>query len=220
MCNPVAASFASGAVSAVGGAMQASQANAAKRRDYERKLQIRENKWMRDTSLFKTKKVQFEKNISEANIAAQRAYTQSQINFNNVRVKAMMDHQTDFKNMLEAEGMIEASAAERGIRGKTVERLLTLNLAKMGLANAARSRALTQSQYALKEGNERIRRKLISDQNREWSKVSVQLIPDLEPVQPVMQNVGANLFLGLAGAGIDAGQTYMEQRPKTFGPKE
>ena len=35
-----------------------------------------------------------------------------------------------------------------------------------------------------------------------------------------MQNVGANLFLGLAGAGIDAGQTYMEQRPKTFGPKE
>ena len=158
MCDPAVGSFASGALGAVGEAQAASQRNKAAQRQYEHKLKIRERKWMMDTSLYKTKVVQFDKNISEANLAAQRAYTESQINLNNVRVKAMLDHSEDFRNMLEAEGMIEASAAERGVRGKSVSRMLTLNLAKFGEANRQRSRALTESQYAYNLGNERIRR--------------------------------------------------------------
>ena len=190
MCDPTGASFASGAISAIGGAAEASAQNKAARRAYERKIKIRERKWMMDTSLFKTKVVQFDKNISEANLAAQRAYTESQINLNNVRVKAMLDHSEDFKSMLEAEGMIEASAAERGVRGKSVSRMLTMNLAKFGEANRQRSRALTESQYAFNLGNERIRRQLISDKNNEFSKVAIQLVPELAPPEPVKENVG------------------------------
>lgn len=204
MCDPTGASFASGAISAIGGAAEASAQNKAARRAYERKIKIRERKWMMDTSLFKTKVVQFDKNISEANLAAQRAYSQSQTELNNVRVKALLDHQEDFKSMLEAEGMIEAQAAERGVRGASVLRALNMNLAKMGAANQARSRALTQSRYAFNLGNEQIRRKLISDKNDMWSKVAIQLVPDMEPPKPVMQNVGLKLFTGLAGAAFDS----------------
>ena len=200
MCDPVVGSFASGALGAVGEAQAASQRNKAAQRQYEHKLKIRERKWMMDTSLYKTKVVQFDKNISEANLAAQRAYTESQINLNNVRVKAMLDHSEDFRSMLEAEGMLEASAAERGIRGRSVTRMLSLNLAKFGEANRQRSRALTESQYAFNLGNERIRRQLISDKNNEFSKVAIQLVPEMEPVQPVKRNVGLTLFTGLAGA--------------------
>ena len=204
MCDPVVGSFASGAMGAIGSAAEASAQNQAAERAYQHKLKIRERKWMMDTTLAKTKNVQFEKNISEKNLAAHKAYTESQINLNNVREQAMLDHQKDFMSMLEAEGIIEAGAAERGVRGASVTKMINQNLAKLGMANSARSRALTQSQYAYKLGNEAIRRQLISDKNQEWSKVSMKLIPDMEPVEPVKKNVGLTLFTGLAGAAFDA----------------
>ena len=204
MCDPVVGSFASGAMSAIGSAAEQSAQNKAAERQYQHKLKIRERKWMMDTSLFKTKVVQFDKNIREMNLAAQKAYTESQINLNSVREKAMLDHQEDFKSMLEAEGIIEAGAAERGVRGGSVLKMLRMNVGKLGMANAARSRALTQSQYAFNLGNERIRNQLVSDKNTAWSKVSTQLVPDLAPPKPVKRNVGLTLFTGLAGAAFDA----------------
>ena len=193
MCDPVVASFGSSAMGAIGSAAEASAQNKAAQRKYNHQLKIRERKWMMDTTLAKTKNVQFEKNIDEANIAAQKAYTQSQINLNNIRVQALLDNQTDFKSMLEAEGIIEAGAAERGVRGA---------------ANSARSRALTQSLYAFNQGNEEIRRRLIEDKNDQFSKVAIQLVPDLEPPEPVKRNVGLTLFTGLAGAAFDAFGAY------------
>ena len=213
MCDPVVGSFASGAMGAIGSAAEASAQNQAAERAYQHKLKIRERKWMMDTTLFKTKRVQFDKNISEANLAAQRAYSQSATSLNNIRSKALLDHQEDFKSMLEAEGMIEAQAAERGVRGSSVLRSLNMNLAKMGMANAQRSRALTQSLYAYEQGNEAIRRKLISDKNNMWSKVSIQLVPDLPPPKPVMRNVGLTLFTGMAGA-LGAGLDGMGESSK------
>ena len=208
MCDPVVASFGSSAVSAIGGAMQTSAANKAKKKDYEYKLKVRENRWMRERSGYQTKIVQYKTNLSEANIAAQRAYSKSQISLNNIRSKAMLDHQEDFKSMLKTEGAIEASAAERGIRGATVRRQISANLAALGNANAQRSRALTLSKYAYFDHNAGIARKVRSKQNSLFGKVAISPTPDLAPPPPVMQNVGAQLFLGLAGAGFDAAGTY------------
>ena len=204
MCDPVVGSFASGAMGAIGSAAEASASNKAAQRNYEHKLKIRERKWMMDTSLAKTKNVQFEKNVSEMNLAAARAYRESQKNLNDVFTKAMLDHADDFKSMLEAEGMIEAGAAERGVRGGSVSKMLNMNLAKLGMANRQRSRALTESIYAFNQGNENIRQQLIGDKNKEWSKVAIELVPDKEPVEPVKKNVGLTLFTGLAGAAFDA----------------
>ena len=213
MCSPAAASFGSGAISAIGGAQQARQQNKAKKRDYEYKLKVRENRWMRERSTYQTKIVQFKTNLSEANMAAQRAYSKSQTSLNNIRSKAMLDHQEDFKSMLKAEGAIEASAAERGIRGATVRRQISANIGELGMANAQRSRALTLSKYAYFEHNEGIARKVRSKQNSLFGKVAISPTPDLAPPPPVTQNVGASLFLGLAGAGFDAAGTHFANKP-------
>ena len=212
MCDPTGASFMSGAVSAIGGAMQASQANKAAKRDYEYKLKVRENRWMRERSTYQTKQVQYQTNLSEANMAAQRAYSKSQSSLNNIRSKALLDHQEDFKSMLKAEGAIEASAAERGIRGATVRRMINANIAELGQANAARTRALTMSREAYFEHNAGIARKLRSKQNQLFGQVAIMPVPDLPPPKPVMQNVGATLFLGLAGAAFDAAGTNMSTK--------
>jgi len=216
VCDPVVASFGSGAINAIGGAAQASQANEAKRRDYEYKLKIREQRWMRDTVGYKTKKIQYKRNISEANLAAQRAYTQSQINLNNVRSQAMLDHSEDFKSMLEAQGMLQAKSAERGVGGGSVLRTNIAALQKMGMANSARARALTETNYRFKEANEGIRRKLMSEQNREFSKVAISPVQDIPPPQPVMQNPGMIMALGLAGAAFDAGGAYAANKPPSI----
>ena len=45
-----------------------------------------------------------------------------------------------------------------------------------------------------------------------FGQVAIQPTPDLAPPPPVMQNVGASLFLGLAGAGFDAAGTYYSNK--------
>ena len=216
MCDPVVASFGSGALNAIGGAQQVKQQNEAKRRDYQYKLKIREQRWMRDTVGFKTKKVQYQRNISEANLAAQRAYTQSQINLNNIRSQAMLDHSEDFKSMLEAGGMLQAKAAERGVGGGSIMRANVANLQKMGMANSARARALTQTQYRYKESNEGIRRKLQSQQNQLYGKVAISPVQDIPPPEPVMGNPGMTMMLGLAGAAFDAAGTSAANKPPSI----
>ena len=213
MCSPVAASVGMGVVSAVGGAMQSRAANKAAKRDYEYRLKVRENKWMRRRTDYKTKQVQYQSNLSEANIAAQRAYSQSQTSLNNIRSKAFLDHEEDFKSVLKAEGAIEASAAERGIRGASIQKMKAMNLAELGRANRARERALTMSRDAYFEHNAGIARQLRSRQNQLYSSVAIMPVPDAEPPKPVMQNVGSQLFLGLAGAGFDAAGTYYANKP-------
>ena len=200
--------FASGALGAIGQAKAAKAENEARRRDYEYKLAIRKNRWMRDLSIYGTKKVQFEKDIDESNIAAQRAYTQSQINYNRVRSQALLDQQADMKSMLEAEGIIEAGAAERGVRGRSVTRALNANLGSMGVANAMRARALTQTQQRMVEHNEGVARQARSKQNKLFSKVAIQPTPDIAPPPPVMKDVGFGLMTGLVGAAFDGFSTY------------
>ena len=231
MCSPVAMGVATGVQAGLGAISQAQQTRAANeqaRRDYEYKLAIRKNRWMRELSIYGTKKVQFEKSIDESNIAAQRAYTQSQINYNRIRTQALFDQQTDFKEMLKAEGMIEAQAAERGVRGKSVKRSLDFNLQTMGLANRQRSRALVQnaaslgskqsmrtrgltaSYYEGRESMENVNRQLKGSLNRSFGKVALQPIQDMAPPKPVMQNVGLTLMVGMGqalGAGIEGMET-------------
>ena len=208
MCDPVVGSFGSGAVKAIGGAMAAKEENKARKRDYEYKLKVRKNRWMRERSTYQTKIVQYQQNLSESNMAAQRAYTQSQINLNNVRSKAMLDHGEDFASMLKAQGDILASAAERGVRGANVQRMIGVNVAKLGLANANRARALTETHQRYHEHNESVRLKNKSNNNSLSGKVAISPVEDIPPPPPVMKNVGATLFLGLAGAAFDAAGSY------------
>ena len=55
--------FAQGALGAIGSAKAAKAENERRKRDYEYKLAIRKNRWMRALSIYGTKKVQFEKHF-------------------------------------------------------------------------------------------------------------------------------------------------------------
>ena len=182
---------------------------------YQHQLKVRERKWMQTRSTYQSKKVQFEQEVDLANIAAQRAYTRTQIQLNNARSMAILQNQEDFKKMLANEGNIEVSAAERGIRGKSVARQLLQNKANFGIGQAMRSRALATAQYDAKESMADVNRQLKTQLNRSFGKVAIQPVQDFAPPPPQMENVGLTLMMGM-GQALGAG---LEGMPKnTMGP--
>ena len=186
--------------------MGVAQQNKEKRRQYQHQLKVRERKWMQTRSTYQSKKVQFAQEVDLANIAAQRAYTRTNIQLNRARSTAILNNQEDFKKMLSNEGMIEASAAERGVRGKSVARMLVQNQGQFGLSQAMRSRALATARFDAKEVMADTNRQLKGELNKSFSKVAVAPIPDFAPPAPVMGNVGMTLMLGMGqalGAGLE-----------------
>ena len=173
---------------------------------YQHQLKVRERKWMQTRSTYQSKKVQFEQEVDLANIAAQRAYTRTQIQLNNARSMAILQNQEDFKKMLANEGSIEVSAAERGVRGKSVARQLLQNKANFGIGQAMRSRALATARYDAKESMRDVRRQLKTGLNRAFGKVAIAPVQDFVPPPPQMENVGLTLMMGMGqalGAGLD-----------------
>ena len=163
---------------------------------------------MQTRTTYASKKVQFEQEVDQSNIAAQRAYSRVQRQLYNARSLAILQNQDDFKKMLANEGAIEVSAAERGVRGRSVARQLVQNSATFGMSQAMRSRGLTQAGYDARETYIDINRQLKGQLNQSFGKVAIQPIADLPPPPPVMQNVGLTLMLGMAeavGAGMSAG---------------
>ena len=182
---------------------------------YAHQLKVRERKWMQTRTTYATKKVQFEQEVDLANIAAQRAYTRTQIQLNNARSMAILQNQEDFKKMLQNEGDIEVSAAERGIRGKSVARQLLQNQANFGIGQAMRSRALATAGFNAKEAMQDTRRQLKTQLNRSFGKVAVAPVQDFAPPPPQMENVGLTLMMGM-GQALGAGLEGMPQN--TMGP--
>ena len=201
MCSPAAIGPA---ISAIGGAAQASQANKERRRQYQHQLKMRKHKWMQTRSTYQSKIVQFEQEVDQSNIAAQRAYSRTQQQLNNARSLAILENQEDYKKVLANQGMIEAQAAERGVRGRSVARALVANSQSFGVSQALRSRGLAMAGYQAKESNEDVNRQLKSLLNRAYGKVAIQPQVDLAPPKPVMQNVGLTLMLGM-GQAVAAG---------------
>ncbi len=202
MCSPAAIGPA---VGAIGSAMGASQANKEKRRQYEHQLKVRERKWMQSRTTYATKKVQFEQEVDFANIAAQRAYSRTQKSLYDARAMALIQNESDFKSSLQEEGLIEARAAERGVRGKSIARALVQNAQGLGIKQAMRRRGLTESYYQGKESMSDVNRRLKGTLRKSFGNVALQPIQDMAPPPPVMQNVGLTLMLGMGqalGAGL------------------
>ena len=186
--------------------MEASRANKEAQRIHNHKLKVRERKWMQRRTTYASKKVQFEQEVDMANMAAQRAYTRTQIQLNNARSMAILQNQEDFKKMLSSEGAIEAKMLSRGLTGKSLARALVMNKGNFGMSQAMRARGLAQASYMYKETVEDVNRNLKGQLNNSFGKVAIQPVADLAPPAPVKRNVGMTLALGMAkavGAGIE-----------------
>ena len=155
---------------------------------------------MQKRTTYASKKVQFEQEVDLANIAAQRAYTRTQQQLNNAKSLAILENQEDFKKMLQHEGMLEAQAAERGVRGASVARALVMNKGNFGISQRMRSRGLAMAVDKAKESNADLNSQLKAQLNKSFGKVALNPIQDFAPPPPQMENVGLTFMVGMANA--------------------
>ena len=201
VCAPTAIS---GVIGAVGSAMEVSQSNKAKIRQYKYKDQLRVKKAMRDDLLYKTKKVRYEQNVDSANIGAQQAYTDTQISLNKAFSQIFLKNFESMQEMMGAEGNILTDFASRGVQGANLAKAMMANRAKLGLVETARARSLMEAGYDAKRANMSTQIKLKDVLNKEFSAVALTPVRDLPEPPPVLGNPGMTFALG-AGKALASG---------------
>lgn len=184
----------------LGQAMSANTRNKAAIREYKWKDQMRVAKTMRDDILYSNKKVKYKELTQLANLAAQKAYTKSQISLNKAFSEIMLKNQDSFREMLKNEGELEGKFADRGTRGKSMARALLLNKASLGIKMRQRARSLTEAQYALKSADESTELRRQEIVNSAFSKVALQPVRDIPEPPPVLENPNMIFAIGAAGA--------------------
>ena len=200
MCSPSAAiGGASKILSGIGQSQQIKAQNAAKRRNWERQMEIRHRKWLQDRTVYQAKTVKRAIDINENDLAANRAYEAARQKLNATRSKALAGNQTGFIKMVKDKlGKVAAS----GVTGRSAQRYETMVAAAYGREVGKRAFALTRGQEAYRESIQKVRRRALSGRN----KLTEPLVPvpTLAPNYPPMQNSSMPIFQGILGAAGSA----------------
>ena len=211
MCDISAAiAGVSGGLNAIGQAQQVNAQNRAAISNYEHQVKTRERNWFQTLSIWGAKKNKYYQALDENNLAAQRGYSQAQVGLNKAFNKAIQDNETSFIKYLQESGKLAAS----GRVGRSIDRINTLDIGALERQAGRRRYALTQSREAYKANIENIQRQQLSARNQLFAEVSFAPEPDIAPPQPVLQSASSALFMGLAGAGLDAFGAYQANKPQ------
>ena len=181
----------------LGASARAANANARRRYAYENER--RERNWMQTISIYNAQKVKYEEDVVNASLAQAQASVDKQEAMDVARGEAQIKYAELFRTLLKdsAYGKLAAS----GQTGQSTRRLATMEYAKYGrdVSDIARKLTLNDRELARKSASDQARYKQFKDQA--FAKVAFQPIPDVAPPQPVMQNVGAAMFMDALSIG-------------------
>tara|TARA_Y100000289_G_scaffold2156_2_gene2035 strand:- start:5474 stop:6208 length:735 start_codon:yes stop_codon:yes gene_type:complete len=200
VCSPSAAfGGASKILSGIGQSQQIKAQNTAKRRAWERQMEIRHRKWLQDRTLYQAKTTKRAIDINENDLAANRAYEKARANLNATRSKALSQNMGSFMKMVREKVGKRAAA---GVTGRSAQRYETLVAAAYGREVGKRAFGLTRGYEAYRESIQRTRRQALSARN----KLTEPLVPvpTLAPNYPPMQNSSMPIFQGILGAAGSA----------------
>ena len=200
MCSPSAAiGGASKVLSGIGQSQAIKAQNRAKRRNWERQMEIRHRKWLQDRTVYQAKTTKRAIDINENDLAANRAYEKARASLNRTRSKALSQNMGSFMKMVKERVGKRAAA---GVTGRSAQRYETMVAASYGRDVAKRAFGLTRSYEAYRESIQNTRRQALSARN----KLTEPLVPvpTLAPQYPPMQNSSMPIFQGILGAAAGA----------------
>ena len=178
---------------------QARAANANARRQYQAANNQRESNWMQSLAVYNAKINQYNQNIDNSAVAIQNAYSEAQRKKNDARARAELQYEGLYKELLETNRASDLIAS--GQSGRSVARLNTMELAKYGRDINALGREVLYSDREADRVAQEEAGKLIGFRDQAFTEVAFQPIPDVEPPQPVMQSVGAAMFMDALSIG-------------------
>jgi len=188
----------------LGSAARTANANARRRYKYENER--RERKWMQTMSIYNAQKVKYEEDVQNADLAQANVKVEQQEAMDKARGDAQLKYEELFRKLQENStyGKLVAS----GQTGQSTRRRGTIDYAKYGrdVSEIARKLTLNDRELARKSSAEISKYKQFKDQA--FAKVAFQPIPDVAPPQPVMQNVGAAMFMDALSIGTSIATGY------------
>lgn len=225
MCEPVTlalgvASAATGAMGAIGShqsaSAQANARNAAASSDYKYQLKVRERNWDRERFRYNRQLVQYDSQVAENSLAAQRAYAGEQNNLNNVYKKASFKQQNNLVTLLKNSGQFAAS----GQAGKSTRRLDSALVGEFGRSQAIAAESLMGAQMNYDDRVEGLRREQIGANNQAYEKVALSPQQGVAPPPPVMTPgpSGLSLAANLGQAALGGVSTANSLSPNGLFP--
>ena len=218
MCAPAAlgvASFASGALGAVGqhqsASAQASAQNAAATSNYKYQLKVRERSWDREVHRYGRQLHQYDSALQENSMAGQRAYSGAQRKLNSIYQQASFKKQADLVNLLKG----SSGAAAAGRTGRSATRLDNDIVSQFGRNQAIAAESLMGAGFNYNRQVEDVQREVDSSNKEAYEKVAIAPQAGIAPPPPVMTPgpSGLGLAAGLIGAGVSGYQTYNSLKP-------
>lgn len=218
MCAPVAlgvASFATGALGAVGNyqsaSAQASAQNAAAANNYKYQLQVRRRNWDNTKHVYGRKLFQYDQQLDENSLAAARAYSKAQLNLNEQYRQAAFRSEGNIAKLLRSQGNFAAA----GRTGRSADRLNAEQLMQYGRGQAAIAENLMTARNKYFDNTMDTNRELLSANRRAYEKVAIRPMPTVAPAPPTMMPGPSGLSLagGLLSAGMSGFNTYDSLTP-------
>ena len=157
-------------------------------------------------SIYNAQKVKYEEDVQNADLAQANVKVEQQEAMDKARGDAQLKYEELFRKLQENStyGKLVAS----GQTGQSTRRRGTIDYAKYGrdVSEIARKLTLNDRELARKSSAEISKYKQFKDQA--FAKVAFQPIPDVAPPQPVMQNVGAAMFMDALSIGTSIATGY------------
>ena len=173
--------------------------NESARRRYKYENERRERNWMQTISIYNAQKVKYEEDVQNASLAQAQAKVDQQEAMDLARGEAQIKYAELFRKLQEDSTYGKLVAA--GQTGQSTRRRGVLDYAKYGreVSDIARKLTLNDRELARKSSADIAKYKQFKDQA--FAKVAFQPIPDVAPPQPVMENVGAAMFMDALSIG-------------------
>jgi len=178
---------------------QARAQNEAARRQYNAAVENRKRNWMQQLSVQNLKNVQYEVNMDRSGVAMAGVQHELQRR----KIKERKDAELKYEQAYEE--VMKNSKYEKlitgGATGRSIARLERLDNAAYGKKVALISRNVLLTDEELEMDADKRTSKLKGFREEQRAKMAFQPIAEAEPVRPVMQNVGAAMFMDALSIG-------------------
>ena len=185
---------------------QARAQNEAARRQYAYQNEQRERQWIQDLSVYQTKQVQYDINTNNAEMAAQAAYGESERKRQQARAEAELKYQDMYAELLKESESAKLMASGR--TGRSVARIKTTDLAKYGRKVSEIGRQIRTNDVALAQENAKAAASAKGYKDQQFAQVAFQPVADVAPPAPVMQSVGAAMFMDALKIGTSIASVW------------
>ena len=178
---------------------QARTANANAKRRYNYEVERRERNWMQEIAIYNAQKVKYQTDSDNIAIAQSQAYAKKQEDMNIARGTAQLKYEGLYKQLLkdsEASNLIASGAT-----GRSVDRLKTMEYADYGRQVNAIGRKIMMDDIKLERQTSAEVSQLQGFRDQAYANIAFNPQPDVAPPQPVMQSVGAAMFMDALSIG-------------------